>query len=44
MLKFAYAFYLGCSLSMFADVHYYDWQIWAIGAPVVLMVIFINER
>jgi 1,4-dihydroxy-2-naphthoate octaprenyltransferase len=35
-------FYLGGSLSFFGDVHYYQWQFYAIIVPFFLLVMLTN--
>ncbi len=36
--KYGYGFYLGCALSAFADLHFYNWRFYVIVIPIVALV------
>ena len=36
--KYGWALYLGPSLTAFANIHFYQWEWWAIVAPVCVLV------
>ncbi len=38
LIKFAYTSFLGGSLVLFANVHWYDWQFFCIVIPTILLV------
>jgi len=31
-------FYLGFALSIFANIHFYDWRFYAIGVPTIILI------
>jgi hypothetical protein len=41
---FFYAIYLGATLGIFADLHFWDWEYHLIIIPVICMVVLINEN
>ena len=38
IINYAYCSFLGASLTLFADVHWYEWQFYAILIPTILLV------
>ena len=38
--KYGYGFYLGCTLSVFANLHFYNWRFYAIVVPVITLVVW----
>ena len=41
--RYSWGFYLGGSLSMFANVKFYNWQFYIIVVPVVALVLWSQE-
>ena len=41
--QYSWAFCLGASLSVFANIHFYNWQFYTIVIPVIALVMWSQE-